>query len=115
MIDDRIEQLTNGIDDRIEKLIPISAVPELMPKRNNKWLSYETIRLWTVEGHYGVLLEFVWRGGSKMTSREAVDRFNRRVNEVKQAERRLPGPAPTKINQAAAIAARQAIKEQFGI
>ncbi|WP_169973105.1 DUF1580 domain-containing protein [Tautonia rosea] len=90
------------IELSLETLIPIGQVPDLIPSsRAGKRVHVSTIWRWVLAGVRGVQLETVTIGGSRYTSREAVQRFVERLSEAR--ERGLGGsqgdPTPTARNR----------------
>lgn len=83
-------------------LIKLSEAAGLVPSRRGKKVSATTIWRWAKFGHRGVRLEAVRRpSGDWLTTRQAVVRFLRRVEEVQdsrsqeaQERTRPPRPAP---------------------
>ena len=65
------------IDTGVENLIPLRAVPQLLPSRpNGKRLHISAVYRWTLRGVKGIRLETVRIGGTTYTSREAIQRFS---------------------------------------
>jgi hypothetical protein len=63
------------IDLNTERVLPLSAVPEHLPKRNGKKVHYSTVYRWATKGARGRRLETVMCGGVRFTTVEAVHRF----------------------------------------
>ena len=64
------------IDIRAEHVITLREACELIPRRRaGKKAAIETLYRWTVRGCRGVRLETIQIGGTRGTSREALQRF----------------------------------------
>ena len=63
------------IDVRNEQAIPLSEVPNHLPRRRGKKVHYSTVYRWVTKGSRGRVLESVQVGGVRYTSIEALDRF----------------------------------------
>ncbi len=59
-----------------ETMIKMKDVPPLLPGNP----SYSTVMRWTKQPVVGVILESVWVGGIKYTTKEAVGRFIESLN-----------------------------------
>ena len=64
-----------------EHLIPISDVPDYLPKRNGKKINLSTVYRWRHAGLRGIRLEWCIHGGIPCSSTEAIARFDRAVSE----------------------------------
>ncbi|HKQ48567.1 MAG TPA: DUF1580 domain-containing protein [Phycisphaerae bacterium] len=74
------------IDTGVENLIPLRAVPQLLPSRpNGKRLHISAVYRWTLRGVKGIRLETVRIGGTTYTSREAIQRFSERLSGSEQS------------------------------
>lgn len=72
-----------------EGLISLSAAAKLLPgRRRGKKPHVSCLYRWTTAGCKGVILEAVQVGGTRCTSREALDRFFARLSRVSHARRR---------------------------
>lgn len=81
-----------------ENLIPLRDVPRFLPPRSNgKRVHISAVYRWTLRGIKGVVLETIRIGGTRYTSREAIQRFSER----------LTGPAPAQLPPANVTRARQ--------
>lgn len=67
----------------------------------------QTLRRWCISGQRGLLLESLKRGGPRVTSKEAVDRFFQRC-----AEPRAANAPPVPIPSMASLAAEQELIAQ---
>lgn len=64
------------IDVNKEQLIPLTvAAREQVNARGERGVAVSTLFRWWTRGNKGIRLETVLRGGSRMTSREALQRF----------------------------------------
>ena len=72
------------IDTRIETPITFAAAAETLPRRRaGRPGNQSTIYRWATSGCRGVILETIQIGGSRCTSREAMQRFFDKLGEVK--------------------------------
>lgn len=86
------------IDISSETLLPIGQVPSLIPSsRAGKKTHISTVWRWVLNGVRGIQLESVSIGGSRYTSREAVQRFVERLSESRETGpgQVVGGPPPT--------------------
>lgn len=66
-----------------EELLSLPAAAKLLPRRREgKKVHTATLYRWTVTGLRGVVLESLQVGGTRCTSREALQRFFERLNRV---------------------------------
>ena len=78
-----------------EELISLPAAAKLLPRRRAaKRVHTSTIYRWTVNGLRGIVLESLQIGGTRCTTREALQRFFERLNRVPTFHR-----SPTTISQ----------------
>jgi Protein of unknown function (DUF1580) len=74
------------IDTLVEKPITFSqAAAELPRRRAGRKTAVSTLFRWTSEGCRGVILESIQVGGTRCTSREALQRFFERLSQSSQA------------------------------
>jgi hypothetical protein len=97
------------IDVTNERLIPLSAVPDL-PFLAGCRPSYRTVRRWAGVGLKGHRLDIVQRGGIRRTSAEAVQRFFGRLATPATSPR-----PPTPRQQQKAQARAKATLDRLGI
>lgn len=64
-----------ALDLTKEQAIPISEVPQHVPKRRGRKVHYSTVYRWTTKGARGRVLETTFSGGIRYTTIEAVKRF----------------------------------------
>lgn len=69
-----------------EQAIPISEVPQYVPKRRGKKVHYSTVYRWATKGSRGRILETSFSGGLRYTSIEAVKRFLNAESPPRQRE-----------------------------
>lgn len=94
------------IDVASESLIPLRDVPRCLPPRpNGKHVHISAVYRWTLRGIRGVVLETIQVGGTRYTSREAIQRFSER----------LTGPGPATLQPASVSRVRQRQLEQANI
>jgi hypothetical protein len=73
------------IDSTSETLIPLREATNLIPRRRaGRKAHVSTLFRWTSAGVRGVVLESVQCGGTRCTSREALDRFFQALTEQRQ-------------------------------
>jgi hypothetical protein len=76
---------------------PISlteAAAELPRRRRGRKTHVSTLFRWTTAGCRGVILEFIQVGGTRCTSREALQRFFERLTHSRHAEATAVRPGP---------------------
>lgn len=88
-----------------EELVALKDVPSLLPRRQDKPISYTTVYRWTRYGLSGTVLESIRIGGSKFTSVEAISRFIRALSACPNECTR------PQVDTAAAIRAGEKLKE----
>lgn len=64
-----------AIDVKREQTIPLSDVPNHLPRRRGKKVHYSTVYRWVTKGSRGRVLDSVRVGGVRYTSIEALERF----------------------------------------
>lgn len=72
------------IDSAIETLISLANVPkspELPRRRGGKRIHVSTLYRWATAGCKGIVLETIQVGGTRCTSREALQRFFERLSQ----------------------------------
>ena len=70
------------IDIETETLVPLGDVPNIVPRGpHGKPIHVSVAYRWSQKGLHGVRLETVQYGGRRMTSREAISRFVKRLSE----------------------------------
>jgi hypothetical protein len=80
-----------------EEVISLPTAAKLLPRRRGgKKVHTSTIYRWTVTGLRGIVLESLQIGGTRCTSREALQRFFERLNRVPTFHR-----SPTTLSQQA--------------
>ena len=72
-----------SLDFTKEQPIPLSDVPNHIPKRHGKKVHYSTVYRWATKGARGRVLETALCGGVRYTSREAIGRFLATKNSVR--------------------------------
>jgi len=83
------------IDMNNEQLVPLRAVPRLLPRRRSgKTVHISAVYRWIQRGVRGVQLEAVRVGGTTYTSLEALQRFAERT--VTRSNHREAEPAPSR-------------------
>lgn len=66
-----------------EELLSLSGAAAILPRRRGgRKVHTATLYRWTVNGLRGVVLESLQVGGTRCTSREALERFFERLNRV---------------------------------
>lgn len=84
------------IDLFSESVITLTEAARLMPpRREGRPVSLCTIWRWAQHGVRGIRLETVYSGGSRMTSREALERFCAAITAARSGE--TPAPEPTRL------------------
>jgi hypothetical protein len=84
--------LSITIDSTSETLISLAdAAKELPRRRRGRKTHVSTLFRWTTAGCRGVVLESIQVGGTRCTSREALQRFFERLSQPVQAGT-IPGP-----------------------
>jgi hypothetical protein len=76
------------IDSALETLISLANVPkspELPRRRRGKRINVSTLYRWATVGCKGIVLETIQVGGTRCTSREALQRFFERLSLPSQA------------------------------
>jgi hypothetical protein len=75
-----------------EQIISLSEAAKLLPRRRGgKKTNVATLYRWTNRGLKGIVLDSIQIGGSRCTSREALERFFGQLTE--RPPQRLPQPA----------------------
>jgi hypothetical protein len=78
------------IDSTTETLISFSEASLELPHRGRgRPIDITTFYRWSTHGCRGVVLETIQIGGSRCTSREALQRFFAKLSEQRQAGRKL--------------------------
>jgi hypothetical protein len=75
------------IDINKEQPVSLKDAMEFVPGRNGKKATLNTLYRWTRSGCFGVRLEYIFIGGVRYTSREALLRFFGEITRVKEAQR----------------------------
>jgi hypothetical protein len=70
------------LDLQNEELFRFKEAVKLIPKNNGKTAHLSILYRWSSVGLKGVRLEFVQAGGTRCTSREAIQRFFNRLTEA---------------------------------
>ncbi len=74
------------IDTSVEATIPLTLAADELPRcRRGRKTHVSTLFRWSKAGCRGVVLETIQVGGTRCTSREALQRFFERLSEVRQA------------------------------
>lgn len=96
------------IDIDAETLVPLKSAGVLVPGRNGRGVSYETLRRWWKQGLSGSKLETVKIGGIRHTTAAALRRFigNLNAQEDVVSQKQLSERAK---------AALKALKDEFGV
>ena len=59
-----------------EEVVPLAEAAEFLPRvRRGRKVSYSSLYRWAASGRRGVKLETIFVGGTRCTSREALQRF----------------------------------------
>jgi hypothetical protein len=84
------------IDAASENLVTLTRACRLLPpRRNGARPNLATLYRWTNEGIRGVRLEFLMIGGTRTTSKEALQRFFERLTELEESGRpTISAPSP---------------------
>jgi hypothetical protein len=83
------------IDTTVEKLITFSEAARVVPSRHpGRKLATVTVWRWAEYGVQGIKLESVYVGGSRYTSREALQRFAMATTTARQGGTPAPPPSP---------------------
>lgn len=83
-----------AIDTTSEQLLTFTEACKVLPRRRRgKRPSLQTLYRWASKGCRGIKLEFVCIGGTRCTSREALQRFFDRLTEQAQASTAAAAPA----------------------
>lgn len=102
-----------AIDTLTEAPVTLTAATKFIPRRRaGKKCAVETLYRWTTCGCRGVVLESVQVGGTRCTSREALQRFFDRLT-AQSAGNPAPPPAPRSNRRAVERAER--VLDQAGI
>ncbi len=84
-----------AIDTLTEPPVPLTTAAKSIPRRRaGKKCAVETLYRWSTTGCRGVVLETIQVGGTRCTSREALQRFFSRLTE-QAAGAPPPAPAPS--------------------
>jgi hypothetical protein len=85
------------IDTILETLIPFTQAADALPRRRGGRKTHvSTLYRWATAGCRGVVLESIQCGGTRCTTREALQRFFERLSQQRQAGHvggGQPGPA----------------------
>jgi hypothetical protein len=100
------------LDHRSEQLIPLSQVPDHLPRTNAGNRPHPaTIYRWVSRGIRGTKLETIRIGGRRLTSVEAIDRFIECTSRRKEAN---PKPELSPVNHRKRVEkASRRVKEIF--
>lgn len=92
-----------------ERLIPVTKVPEYLENQTGKRVSLQTIYRWIRIGLHGIQLEAIYIGNVRMTSSEALERFDAEITRAKEAARKPARTAATtrQIRSASELARRR--------
>jgi hypothetical protein len=102
-----------AIDTLIETPVTLGAATKFIPKRRaEKKCAVETVYRWSTHGCRGVVLETIQIGGTRCTSREALQRFFDRLTAQAAG---TPAPAPTPRVDRRAVAQAERVLDQAGI
>ena len=83
-----------------EELLSLPAAAKFLPRRRGgKKVHTATLYRWTTNGLRGVVLESLQIGGTRCTSREAMERFFERLNRV-PTQHRSPATRSQQTRQA---------------
>jgi hypothetical protein len=103
------------IDVTNEQLLPIRDVSRQLPARpNGKRLHVSVIYRWTMRGIRGIVLESVRIGGTRYTSREALQRFADRLSNP-STDRTPTLPSGTLTRQRQIARAQRAVAKELGL
>jgi Protein of unknown function (DUF1580) len=101
------------IDSANETLITLANAAKLIPRRRRGRKTHvSTLFRWTTIGRRGVVLESIQVGGTRCTSREAMQRFFERLSESRQVG--AVGGQPGSIARRRTIAERQRQSAEAG-
>lgn len=102
------------IDVAAESLIPLRDVPRCLPPRpNGKRVHISAVYRWTLRGIKGVVLETIRVGGTRYTSREAIQRFSEQLTGAPAV---LPSPAKAgRVRQRQIEQANAAVSKALGL
>lgn len=71
------------IDPKTENLLSLTEAAELLPRRRGgKKAHVSCVYRWTTSGCKGVILESIQCGGTRVTSREALARFFKKLTDA---------------------------------
>src|SRR4051812_39705508 len=102
------------IDHRIEDVFPISHAPARAPRlRAEKRINVATFYRWASRGCRGVRLETLQVGGTRCTSREALQRFFERLSDRSRGSFVGVSQAPTSATNARAAREAEAVVEEL--
>jgi len=76
-----------------EHLLPMQEAAKLLPLRRGRLVGYSTLMRWCTDGIRGIRLESIPVGGRRCTSREALQRFMKRLAAVDAKRRRATSKA----------------------
>lgn len=97
------------IDIDAENPVPLRSAGILVPGRNGRGVSYETLRRWWKNGIAGSRLETVKIGGVRHTTAAALKRFISRLNAPEDV---IVSPAQRRKR---AEETRKALRDEFGV
>lgn len=98
------------IDRNSEELIPLTKVPSHMPASGRK-IGMGAVYRWTKKGVAGVKLETTYWGGTRYTSREALDRFNDAVTAAMTSSSHNETRSGKSASKQASARARRALEK----
>jgi hypothetical protein len=86
------------IDSQTETILTFADAAKTLPKRRaGKKPNIATFYRWISQGVKGIRLEYIVIGGTRCTSREALQRFFDRLTELAESGR-APIPQPAKLS-----------------
>jgi len=104
-----------SIEVASEEVISLAdAARELPRRRGGKRPHVSCLYRWTKTGCRGIVLESVQIGGTRCTSREALDRFFAALTAAAQGETAPPPPPPKSRRQAIEAAERRLARSGIG-
>lgn len=78
-------------DTNLDQPIPLSvAAREQFNRRGERGISVATVWRWALRGVRGIRLETSMSGGSRMTTRAAMQRFHQRITAMANCEQSAP-------------------------
>jgi hypothetical protein len=88
------------IDMESEELLTFAEAAKLIPSRHpGRRVSVTTIWRWATEEKFGLLMESLWAGGTRYTSREAIQRYCAAMTAARQ-KAALDSPKQRRLKQA---------------